>query len=51
MATWDKDVPPLFGRQGRRGKVMRYLRIAFGGKDASRTPRIGGEDGTGLKGG
>ena len=47
MATWDKDVPPFFGRQGKKGKVMQYLRIATGDKEVPRSPGIGGEDGTG----
>jgi len=52
MATWDKDVPPFFGRQGEGEKAMRYLAMGYlkvmkGDMDVPRSPRIGGEDGTG----
>ena len=53
MATWDKDVPPFFWRQGEREKAMRYLAMRYlnkaikGDMDVPRSPRIGGEDGTG----
>ena len=39
--------PPIFWAPGKKGKVMKYVRIVVGYMDVSRTPGNGGEDGTG----